>query len=123
MSGKYNKMEYKKLIAARRLKGFTQEKLATLIAMEQTTLSRKERGLSPISEEEWQRIATVLQVPVDDIKESFMENSSQNVNCTFTDQSQSIGIQYVTVPTEILESLLKAKDEQIALLKELLNKK
>ena len=121
MSGKYNKMEYKKLIAARKLKGFTQEKLATQIAMEQTTLSRKERGLSPISDEEWQRIATVLKVPVDEIKESFIENSSQNVNCTFTDQS--VGIQYVTVPTEILESLLKAKDEQITLLKELLNKK
>ena len=120
MSGKYNKMEYKKLIAARKLKGFTQEKLATQIA-EQTTLSRKERGLSPISDEEWQRIAMVLKVPVDEIKESFIENSSQNVNCTFTDQS--VGIQYVTVPTEILESLLKAKDEQITLLKELLNKK
>ena len=89
--------------------------------MEQTTLSRKERGLSPISDEEWQRIATVLQVPVDDIKESFSENPSQNVNCTFNDQS--VGIQYITIPTDILDQLLKAKDEQIALLKELLGKK
>lgn len=62
-------MSYEKLITTRKLKGYTQEKLAQQIAMEQTTLSRKERGLSPISDEEWQRIATVLQVPVDDIKE------------------------------------------------------
>ena len=62
-------MSYEKLITTRKLKGYTQEKLTQQIAMEQTTLSRKERGLSPISDEEWQRIATVLQVPVDDIKE------------------------------------------------------
>ena len=114
-------MSYEKLITTRKLKGYTQEKLTQQIAMEQTTLSRKERGLSPISDEEWQRIATVLQVPVDDIKESFSENPSQNVNCTFNDQS--VGIQYITIPTGILDQLLKAKDEQIALLKELLGKK
>ena len=114
-------MSYEKLITTRKLKGYTQEKLTQQIAMEQTTLSRKKRGLSPISDEEWQRIATVLQVPVDDIKESFSENPSQNVNCTFNDQS--VGIQYITIPTDILDQLLKAKDEQIALLKELLGKK
>ena len=114
-------MSYEKLITTRKLKDYTQEKLTQQIAMEQTTLSRKERGLSPISDEEWQRIATVLQVPVDDIKESFSENPSQNVNCTFNDQS--VGIQYITIPTDILDQLLKAKDEQIALLKELLGKK
>ena len=38
-------MSYEKLITTRKLKGYTQEKLAQQIAMEQTTLSRKERGL------------------------------------------------------------------------------
>ena len=41
-------MSYEKLITTRKLKGYTQEKLTQQIAMEQTTLSRKERGLSPI---------------------------------------------------------------------------
>lgn len=113
-------MTYEKLISVRKIKGFTQEKLAKYIAMEQTTLSRKERGLSPISDEEWQRIASALQVPLEEIKET-LNDPSQNVNCTFTDQS--VGIQYVTIPTEILDKLLKSKDEQIELLKELLAKK
>lgn len=111
-------MKQEKLISTRILKGYTQKKLGKQIAMEQTTLSKKERGLSPISDEEWQRIATVLQVPVEDIKENFSQNPSQNINCTFTDQS--VGIQYVTVPAEILDKLLQSKDEQIELLKELL---
>ena len=42
-------MSYEKLITTRKLKGYTQEKLAQQIAMEQTTLSRKERGLSRTS--------------------------------------------------------------------------
>nr|WP_314499189.1 helix-turn-helix transcriptional regulator [uncultured Chryseobacterium sp.] len=113
-------MRYEKLIFTRRLKGFTQKNLAQQIAMEQTTLSRKERGLSPISDEEWQRIAAVLKVSVDEIRETKNKNYSQNLDQIVKSYKEP---QYITMPKDILESLLKSKDDQIATLKELLKNK
>jgi transcriptional regulator with XRE-family HTH domain len=62
-------MECKKLITARKNKGLTQKQVADKMAMEQTTYSKKERGLSPIREDEWIRFAKILEVNIEDIKE------------------------------------------------------
>lgn len=62
-------MECKKLITARKNKGLTQKQVADKMAMEQTTYSKKERGLSPIREDEWMRFAKILEVNIEDIKE------------------------------------------------------
>ena len=62
-------MKYKKLIQARKNKGLTQKQIADKMAMEQTTYSKKERGLSPIREDEWVRFAKILEVNIEDIKE------------------------------------------------------
>ena len=40
---------YYKLIFIRKTKKITQKQIANLIGMEQTTYSRKERGISPIT--------------------------------------------------------------------------
>lgn len=107
-----------KLISARKTKGYTQEKLAKQIGVEQTTLSRKEKGLSPISDDEWRRISSVLEVPIEDIKEVID-------NLIFPDsmiQNQSDDDQYITIPKNVFEELLKSKDQQISLLKNMLEK-
>ena len=111
-------MKYEKLISIRKLKGYTQEQLAESIAMEQTTLSRKERGQSPITDDEWQRIAAVLQVSVEEIKETLLEDLHNNVTKMNSEENQ-----YVTIPRIVLDNLLKSKDEQIELLKEMLKNK
>lgn len=97
-------MVHKKLVSLRKERGLSQEELASKIAMEQTTYSRKERGKSTITNEEWSRIAVALDVSVEDIQDEKGVNL-KNENCTFTDTS--IGIQYVSVPQEILDTVLK----------------
>ena len=110
-------MSYEKLITTRKLKGYTQEKLAQQIAMEQTTLSRKERGLSPITIAEWERIAKALEVSV----EKIVEPNNNNTQSFFNEKALSL--QNVILIKKSYEKIIKAKDEQIALLKEMLDKK
>lgn len=93
-----------KLKEARVSKGYSQGKFSKAIAMEQTTYSRKERGKSSITEDEWDRFAKVLQVPKDDIKEE-KQFTAKNENCTFTDQA--VGIQFVNIPQAVLDTMLK----------------
>jgi transcriptional regulator with XRE-family HTH domain len=118
-------MEHQKLIAVRKTKGFTQEQMATKIPMEQTTYSRKERGKSPISEEEWARIARALAVPVEEIKEEHIPVTIKNENCTFTDSSV-IGIQYVNIPQDVFDIIIKyntkLEEENIMLKKQVESK-
>jgi transcriptional regulator with XRE-family HTH domain len=99
-------MEYQKLYDTRNAKGITQKQMANRIAMEQTTYSRKERGKSPITDEEWARLAKTLEVPVGEIKE---ENTTpvsvKNENCTFTENA--IGIQYVNISQNVFDIIIK----------------
>ena len=57
-----------KLISARK-KLYTQEKMANLLHMSQSQYHRREKGDFKISDEEWERIAKVLDTTVEDIKE------------------------------------------------------
>ncbi len=99
-------MVYTKLHDARKAKGITQKQMANRIAMEQTTYSRKERGKSPITDEEWARLAKTLEVQVEEIKE---ENTTpvsvKNENCTFNENA--IGIQYVNIPQNVFDIIIK----------------
>lgn len=63
------KMIKSKLIAIRTQKGFSQEKLADLIGMGQSSYSRREKGLVPITEHEWIKIAKQLGVDIETIYE------------------------------------------------------
>jgi transcriptional regulator with XRE-family HTH domain len=101
-------MEQQKLIEIRKSKGLTQKQMALRIAMEQTTYSRKERGKSPISDEEWCRFAKTLEVTVEEIKEinnSGNSSNPKNENCSFDDNS--IGIQYVNIPQNVFDIIIK----------------
>lgn len=95
---------HEKLINFRKAKGISQKEMAKKIAMEQTTYSRKERGISPITDNEWERLAKALEVNIDEIREE-KSISVKNENCTFHDSN--IGVQYINVPKQMLETLMK----------------
>lgn len=98
-------MEHQKLIDLRKAKKFTQKQMALKIAMEQTTYSRKERGKSPITDEEWQRFAKVLETDIEQIKEENKPISMRNENWSLNDNS--IGIQYVNIPQNVFDIIIK----------------
>jgi transcriptional regulator with XRE-family HTH domain len=98
-------MLHEKLINERKTKRITQEQMAKLIAMEQTTYSRKERGKSPILDEEWERFAKALNVNVEDIKGEANPVTMKNENWSLNDNS--IGIQYVNIPQNAYEVIMK----------------
>jgi transcriptional regulator with XRE-family HTH domain len=98
-------MEHQKLINARKSKGYTQEKMSAVIAMEQTTYSRKERGKSPISDEEWSRFAKALDVAVEEIKDLNITEKVKNENFTFHDNS--INTQFVNIPQNVFDIIIK----------------
>jgi transcriptional regulator with XRE-family HTH domain len=97
-------MEQKKLMQLRKERGFSQREIAKNISMEQATYSRKEHGISPITKDEWHRIANFLSVEVEDIKEDDKLTMS-NQNCTFNEHS--VGIQYVNIPQDVLDMMLR----------------
>lgn len=74
----------------------TQDVMANLLDMTQATYSRKERGLTQINVDEWNKIAKVLGV---DRSEVFEDNSKKDyISTNFTKQ-------LLTVPTELLDQI------------------
>ena len=51
-------------------KGFTQNQMAEKMDIEQTTYSKKERGISPINEDEWKRLSEIFETPIDVLKKA-----------------------------------------------------
>jgi transcriptional regulator with XRE-family HTH domain len=88
----------------RERKGVTQKQLAMKMAMEQTTLSKKERGISPITSEEYKKLAGFLETVVEELQ-SETHPLSKNENCTFNDNS--VGIQIISMPKDALDLILK----------------
>ena len=91
----------------RKNKKLSQLQMAKLCAMEQTTYSRKESGKSPVTDEEWERFAKALETSVEDIKAQD-KMVFKNENCTFNDGSiGSVGIQYINIPKDVLDTILR----------------
>lgn len=106
----------------RKNKGITQKQMALNMAMEQTTYSRKENGKSPITYEEFEKLAKLLDTDIEEIKRE-IPSSTKNENCTFNDNS--IGINYINIPQELLDTVLKYNrklEEEVLHLKEQLSK-
>jgi transcriptional regulator with XRE-family HTH domain len=101
----------------RTAKGYSQLEFSKLVAMDQTTYSRKETGKTFITEQEWDRFAKTLGVSKEEIKDKIAPQAI-NENCIFNDQS--VGIQNISLPVEVLETILrynKKLEEENALLK------
>lgn len=114
-------MEKIKLIEARRSKGFSQQQVAELLCMDVSNYNRREKGQSKISLGEWEKLAVILEVPVEHIFES-------EEAMLFICKDQSIGINngtnnVYTVPEFLLESqqkyIQKLEEENATLKKKL----
>lgn len=110
-------MKYIDLIKARKKAGYTQKQMAEMIGMEQTTYSKKERGLSPIRDIEWSRLAKILEVNIDEVRNG--KDLSNSIKKT-TETSN-----HVVIPLSAFEIIIKYNgklEEENASLKELLKK-
>lgn len=106
-------MVKEKLIKARKERNFSQQDITEHLKISQTHYLRKEKGEVEIKDEEWERIAKLLDVEVDDIKQSEKENSiHQNFENNSGNYIGSNNI-YCNVP----EYLLENQQEYISLLK------
>lgn len=106
-----------KLISARK-KLYTQEKMANLLHMSQSQYHRREKGDVKISDEEWERIAKVLDTNVEDIKE---DDYSQQVINNYDNQSGNyVGSNnyFYNIPDFVLDN----QQDYINLLKEKIQK-
>jgi transcriptional regulator with XRE-family HTH domain len=92
-------MCYNKLIAIRKEKKISQEEMALNLSMEQTTYSRKERGKSHFSNEEWIKIAAILQVDIETIRDTPSE--------ILLESKKEGNDEFVSIHKEALESILK----------------
>lgn len=113
-------MQKEKLRLIRKQKGYTQQQVADYIATDVSNYSRKESGDVRIIQDEWDKIARFLEVPVEDIYED--ETAAVVVNNdhpVFNDRSTPAGLitnqnNYDNIPGSIIENL----QNYIALLKE-----
>lgn len=113
---------HKILKQARTAKGYSQNVFSKLVVMDQATYSRKETGKTFITEDEWDRFAKTLGVSKEEIKDKIAPQAI-NENCVFNDQS--VGIQNISLPVEVLDALLrynKKLEEENELLKNKLEK-
>ena len=116
-------MEKIKLIEARKSKGLSQQQLAEKLCMDVSNYNRREKGQSKVSSSEWEKLASVLEVPVEDIFES---EESIFIIC----KDQSVGINngtnnVYTIPEFLLESqrkyIQKLEEENTQLKEQLKN--
>jgi len=121
-------MEKTKLIEIRKSKRIPQEQIAEYLNMSVSCYNRREKGLVYIKNEEWKKLAKILEVPVDEIYESdepqsfvCMDNASANFNGT------NLGTSNIyAVPKGLLETQQKyivILEEKIKELEKFLEKK
>jgi len=99
-------MIQEKLKTIRKQKGKSQVQLAKILSTDTSNYSRKERGEVRIHDDEWEKLAAALDVPVEDLKEKETKFSLQFDNSTFHDHSGS-NITYSNVPDFFLETQKK----------------
>ncbi|WP_294243163.1 helix-turn-helix transcriptional regulator [uncultured Chryseobacterium sp.] len=87
-----------KLIIMRKSKKITQLDMATYLKISQTQYYKRESGVVKISEQEWQKIATLLDVSVDDI---FEEQDNE-----FNELSLKQELEYLKVKIKNIEQKL-----------------
>jgi transcriptional regulator with XRE-family HTH domain len=116
---KNNPMLKENLIRVRKQKKFSQQDVAEHLNISQTHYQRKEKGEVGISDVEWERIAKLLDVDVEEIREN---SEATNMIQSFDNSSGNyIGNNnnYCNIPEYILEnqkdyiSLLKEENERL----------
>ena len=111
-------MEKQKLIQARKQRDVTQREMAEVLCMDVSNYNRKKKGKLCMKNEEWEKIATHLGIPVEEIHE---QDDQQIIIC----KDQAVGIIHgtnnvFTIPEHVLESqrkYIKKLEQEIADLK------
>ena len=117
-----------KLRSLRKKRGYTQEYMSNILSTDVSNYCRKENGDVKIFDDEWEKLAKALDVPVEDIKEERQTTVVlNNDNSTFNESPA--GINYNTncynVPNQIMENLqdyIKILKEQVEALKQKIEK-
>ncbi|RNA60502.1 XRE family transcriptional regulator [Chryseobacterium nematophagum] len=109
-------MQKEKLRLIRKRKGYTQQQIADAIATDVSNYSRKESGDVRIIKEEWEKIASFLEVSLEEIYEEDEAKIVINNHPIFNESPSSTGYinQYHNIPASIIENL----QDYIVLLKE-----
>jgi transcriptional regulator with XRE-family HTH domain len=102
-----------KLIAARKERNRTQNDMAELLFISQSQYQRRKRGEIRISDEEWMRMAKILEKEVDDIKEEDNITTIYNYDNYSGNYSASNNYFY-----NIPDFIMKNHQEYIEMLKE-----
>jgi len=107
-----------RLIETRKKKGFSQEYMSTVLSMDVSCYNRREKGQIKISNQEWQKLAEVLEIPLEDIYES-----DESLIFVFNDNSSGNGniVTNYTIPQSILDSqkkYIEKLEEEVRCLKE-----
>ena len=98
-------MEKVKLIERRKLKGLSQSEIADKLHMDVSNYCRRENGLMKIAFYEWEKLANILEAPVEEIYES-EDNQVFICRDNATGNNQGTNITY-SIPEYLLETQRK----------------
>lgn len=112
----------------REMLGVKQEALASDLGLTQQAVSQLEQK-EALDKETLQRIAEVLKVPVDAIKNFDDEGAINIISNSFHDEASAYSVNYkcnfnpIDKVVELYEALLKSEREKIGLLERMLNER
>ena len=104
-------MEKNKLITTRKAKGFSQSVIAEKLCMDVSNYNRREKGQVKISLKEWEKLADILQEPIESIYES-----DENQLLIFSRDSSTIHYQGTNHIYSLPEYLLETQRKYIEIL-------
>lgn len=117
-----------KLQDLRTTRGLSQEEIADLLGMTQSNYSRKEKGITRISPQEWEHMAKKLEVELDEIYQPdesniIYKNNRGNSFSNFNSGTININIpEFVLEYIEVLKEKNECLNEELRVLKSQLNK-
>lgn len=114
----------RKIERIRELRGMKQDTLAAALGITQQAVSKMEASEN-VDDDRLQKVATVLGVTANAIRNFNEDAIFNNINNTFHDNSALVNYQFNPIDkiVELYERMLKAEREKNALLESLLKKK
>lgn len=108
----------------REIMGIKQDRLANELGISQQTISQLEQK-EHLEPETLKKIADVLKVPVDAIKNFDEEKAIYNIQNNYDSSTSNVNYQFNSIDkiVELYEALIKSEREKVALLERMVNAK